>query len=109
MFIVFDLLSLNLYQLIAGNGYKGIHMSVIKGIAMQLLIACKFLTSHNIIHCDLKPENVLIKSSSSLDIKVIDLGSACFEYERTYTYIQSRFYRAPEVMLEIPYTAAIDI
>jgi serine/threonine protein kinase len=26
-----------------------------------------------------------------------------------YTYIQSRFYRAPEIMLGIPYTTAIDM
>ena len=30
-------------------------------------------------------------------IKMIDFGSSCFEDERVYTYIQSRFYRSPEV------------
>eukprot|EP01047_Picozoa_sp_COSAG01_P049214 COSAG01_NODE_4858_length_4678_cov_12.236078_4_plen_41_part_00 len=28
---------------------------------------------------------------------MIDFGSSCFEDERVYTYIQSRFYRSPEV------------
>ncbi|KAJ2084267.1 serine/threonine protein kinase, CMGC, dual-specificity [Coemansia sp. RSA 988] len=42
-------------------------------------------------------------------IKVIDLGSSCFENERVYTYIQSRFYRAPEVILGLPYGPGIDV
>ncbi|KAJ2719934.1 serine/threonine protein kinase, CMGC, dual-specificity [Coemansia sp. Benny D115] len=42
-------------------------------------------------------------------IKVIDLGSSCFESERVYTYIQSRFYRAPEVILGLPYGTGIDM
>ena len=42
-------------------------------------------------------------------IKIIDLGSSCFHEERLYTYIQSRFYRAPEIILGIPYTSAIDM
>ncbi|KAJ2779397.1 serine/threonine protein kinase, CMGC, dual-specificity [Coemansia interrupta] len=42
-------------------------------------------------------------------IKVIDLGSSCFETERIYTYIQSRFYRAPEVILGLPYGTGIDV
>lgn len=51
----------------------------------------------NIIHCDLKPENVLLKGLDSGEIKVIDFGSACFENRTMYSYIQSRFYRSPEV------------
>ena len=40
---------------------------------------------------------------------MIDFGSSCFVNERIYTYIQSRFYRAPEIILGIPYTTAIDM
>jgi len=40
-------------------------------------------------------------------IKIIDFGSSCFSDERIYTYIQSRFYRAPEIMLGITFTTAI--
>jgi dual specificity tyrosine-phosphorylation-regulated kinase 2/3/4 len=46
-----------------------------------------------LIHCDLKPENVLLKNPRHSAIKVIDFGSSCFVDERVYTYIQSRFYR----------------
>jgi len=43
------------------------------------------------------------------NIKVIDFGSACFEGKTVYTYIQSRFYRSPEVLLGAPYNGAIDM
>jgi serine/threonine protein kinase len=40
-------------------------------------------------------------------IKVIDFGSACQEHRTVYTYIQSRFYRAPEVLVGMAYGAAL--
>lgn len=58
---------------------------------------------------DLKPENILLKQSNRSGIKVIDFGSSCFEEERVYTYIQSRFYRAPEVILGLSYGLPIDM
>lgn len=56
----------------------------------------------------MKPENILLKNPNKSGIKLIDFGSSCFSHERIYTYIQSRFYRAPEIILGIPYTASID-
>lgn len=40
---------------------------------------------------------------------MIDFGSACHEKQTVYTYIQSRFYRSPEVILSLPYSAMIDM
>ena len=54
-------------------------------------------------------ENILLKSPNKSTIKLIDFGSSCFEDERVYTYIQSRFYRSPEVILGLPYDIAIDM
>ena len=42
-------------------------------------------------------------------IKLIDFGSACFEGQTAHTYIQSRFYRSPEVLVGLPYDAAINV
>ena len=67
------------------------------------------LKEHFIVHCDLKPENIIVSDSQKSLIKLIDFGSSCFEKDQIYTYIQSRFYRAPEIMLGIRYTTAIDI
>ena len=48
-------------------------------------------------------------SYSSATIKLIDFGSSCFETDRPSSYIQSRSYRAPEVILGLPYNQKIDI
>jgi len=107
--ITFELLSINLYEFIKNNNFQGVSLSLIRRFAIQLLAALRFLRKQHIIHCDLKPENVLLKNPTKSGIKVIDFGSSCFEDERVYTYIQSRFYRSPEVILGIPYDVAIDM
>ena len=40
---------------------------------------------------------------------MIDFGSSCFEKEIPYKYLQSRFYRAPEVILGLDYSVKIDM
>lgn len=40
---------------------------------------------------------------------MIDFGSSCYDNQRIYTYIQSRFYRAPEVIIGARYGMAIDM
>jgi len=67
------------------------------------------LAKHHIIHCDLKPENILLNDISKSDITLIDFGSSCFDHEKIFTYIQSRFYRAPEIILGISYGISIDM
>jgi len=74
----------------------------------QLLRGLDSLSIAGIIHCDLKPENILLVDNRS-SLKIIDFGSACFENQSVYSYIQSRFYRSPEVILGIKYNSAIDI
>ncbi|XP_047493823.1 dual specificity tyrosine-phosphorylation-regulated kinase 4-like [Penaeus chinensis] len=54
-------------------------------------------------------ENVLLKQRGSSSIRVIDFGSSCYVHQRVYTYIQSRFYRSPEVILGLPYGLPIDM
>jgi dual specificity tyrosine-phosphorylation-regulated kinase 2/3/4 len=109
IWLTFDLYSINLYELIKSNDHKGFPLDIVRRIAIQILQGLKFLKERNIWHWDLKPENILLKKSNKTGIKIIDLGSSCFVTEQVYTYIQSRFYRAPEIMLGIPYTTAIDM
>ena len=52
---------------------------------------------------------MLLKSRSSPSIKIIDFGSSCYTHQRVYTYIQSRFYRSPEVILGLQYGTPIDM
>mmetsp|Transcript_8230 Transcript_8230/g.8090 ORF Transcript_8230/g.8090 Transcript_8230/m.8090 type:complete len:273 (-) Transcript_8230:464-1282(-) len=107
--IAFELLSINLYEFIKSNKFKGLSMNLIRRFAVQILQALELLERLQIIHCDLKPENILLKESAHSALKVIDFGSACFTSKRVYTYIQSRFYRAPEIILGISYSNAIDM
>lgn len=78
-------------------------------ITRQCLEALLYLHDLRIIHCDLKPENILIKSYRRCEVKIIDLGSSCFQADNLSLYVQSRSYRAPEVMLGLPYDEKIDL
>ncbi|KAI9189387.1 serine/threonine protein kinase, CMGC, dual-specificity [Blastocladiella emersonii ATCC 22665] len=107
--IVFELLSINLYEFIKGNDFRGFSVGLIRRFSVQILNCLNLLWKNEIIHCDLKPENVLLKTPNKSNIKVIDFGSSCPLSEKAYTYIQSRFYRSPEVILGAPYDMAIDM
>lgn len=107
--IVFELLSLNIFELLKQNHFKGFSHQLIRIFLQQILSALCLLNEAKIVHCDLKPENILLQSMDSAFIKVIDFGSACHEQHTVYTYIQSRFYRSPEVILGLPYSSSIDI
>ena len=78
-------------------------------IMRQLMEALCFLHHNGVIHCDLKPDNILFQGESTHDICVIDFGSATTLPNGHGQYIQSRFYRSPEVMLGLPYNSMIDI
>ncbi len=80
-----------------------------QSITRQCLEALEFIHGLGLIHCDLKPENILVKSYSRCEIKVIDLGSSCFQTDHLCSYVQSRSYRAPEVILGLPYDQKIDM
>ena len=82
---------------------------ILQSITIQCLESLKFLHGLGLIHCDLKPENILVKSYSRCEVKVIDLGSSCFETDHLCSYVQSRSYRAPEVILGLSYDKKIDI
>ena len=115
--ITFELLGTNLYEHIKAGGFRGMSMVAVQHIAVQVLQSLVFLRALNIAHCDLKPENILLSSSAHLyhqrggsaTVKVIDFGSSCYADQRVFSYIQSRFYRAPEVILGLDYGCPIDM
>ncbi|WAQ86243.1 hypothetical protein PtA15_6A875 [Puccinia triticina] len=107
--IVNELLSINLYELIRNNSFNGFSTTLIRRFTIQILTSLSLLRHHRVVHCDLKPENILLKHPQKSAIKTIDFGSSCFENEKVYTYIQSRFYRSPEVILGMNYHMAIDM
>ncbi|CAN6824023.1 hypothetical protein Bca4012_028942 [Brassica carinata] len=113
LFIVCELLRANLYEFQKFNQESGgepyFNLSRLQVITRQCLDALVFLHGLGIIHCDLKPENILIKSYKKCEVKIIDLGSSCFRSDNLSLYVQSRSYRAPEVILGLPYDEKIDL
>lgn len=104
-----ELLGMNLYEFIKAHDFKGFSLRLIRRFTKQILSSLVLLQGRRVIHCDLKPENILIAHPLHSEIKVIDFGSSCFENEKVYTYIQSRFYRSPEVILGMSYGMPIDM
>ncbi|GMH36499.1 hypothetical protein BSKO_04367 [Bryopsis sp. KO-2023] len=114
LFLVFELLHSNLYEVqkkYLKNRSEPYYFTMwrIQSIAGQILRSLVFLHELKIIHSDLKPENILIKSMDPCEVKVIDLGSSCFTTDYLGSYVQSRSYRAPEVILGLAYDQKIDI
>lgn len=107
LFIVTELLKHNLYEFHRRNSERGLDvyftMPRIQSIAKQVLMSLAFLHSMDVIHADIKPENILLQSYSKCAVKVIDLGSSRFIRDDLSNYIQSRSYRSPEVILGCPY------
>jgi hypothetical protein len=93
---------------------QGIPLEIVTAIMSQLLQALAFLHDiAQIIHADIKLDNILLKQPlsemRSVEIVLIDLGNSFFIHEAEalntggekasqYCYLQSRFYRAPEVI-----------
>lgn len=113
LFIVSELLRENLYEfqkyIRESGGVEYFTPNRLKRIMKQILEALVYIQSLNLLHCDIKPENIVIKSYSRCDVKLIDFGSSCFVTDHLTSYIQSRSYRAPEVILGLEYSYGIDI
>jgi len=109
--LVFEMLSYNLYDLLRHTNFKGVSLNLVRKFGKQIMKALCFLQLRDVsvIHCDLKPENILLRHPKRSAIKLIDFGSSCRDGKTVYSYIQSRFYRSPEVLLGCPYSCAIDM
>jgi dual specificity tyrosine-phosphorylation-regulated kinase 2/3/4 len=100
----------NFYQELKNGGFKGMDIKLVQKCALHILKALKDIHALSIIHCDLKPENLIFENSETKDnIKVIDFGSSCYINNKLHNYIQSRYYRSPEVILMLGYNTKIDI
>ena len=75
-----------------------------------MFLGLSLLRKCNVLHADLKPDNVLVNEAGST-LKICDLGSAtdASTPEEATPYLVSRFYRAPEIVLGVPYDFAIDM
>lgn len=108
--MVMEPLAMNLREVLKKYGKNvGLHIKAVRSYTQQLFLALKLLKKSAILHADIKPDNILV-NESHLILKLCDFGSACLATDNDITpYLVSRFYRAPEIILGIPYDYGIDM
>ncbi|XP_029363959.1 homeodomain-interacting protein kinase 2-like [Echeneis naucrates] len=108
----FELLDKSLFDFMKERFFRPLFLSEIRPIIKQLANALEHLKSIRLIHADLKLENVMLVNHTQQPyrVKVIDFGLACeASNAKVCSYIQSRPYRFPEIILGLPFTEAIDM
>ncbi|XP_053313514.1 homeodomain-interacting protein kinase 1 isoform X2 [Spea bombifrons] len=110
--LVFEMLEQNLYDFLKQNKFSPLPLKYIRPILQQVATALLKLKSLGLIHADLKPENIMLVDPvrQPYRVKVIDFGSASHVSKAVCsTYLQSRYYRAPEIILGLQFCEAIDM
>lgn len=110
--LVFEMLEQNLYDFLKQNKFSPLPLKYIRPILQQVLTALLKLKQLGLIHADLKPENIMLvdPARQPYRVKVIDFGSASHVSKAVCnTYLQSRYYRAPEIILGLQFCEAIDM
>jgi dual specificity protein kinase YAK1 len=107
--IVMPLLSRSLFDGLCESSGLSRLLARVHGVMDELLQALDFVHRLGIIHCDLKTDNVLFANEDAEHICVIDFGSAIIDAKDRGVYIQSRFYRSPEIILGLPWDSRIDV
>ena len=89
--------------------HSGLSINAVYTYTKQLLRALQLLKELNIIHADIKPDNILV-STDYRNVKLCDFGSSfkIDEVEITPT-VGSRYYRAPEIMIGIKWGYECDM
>ncbi|KAH6703846.1 serine/threonine-protein kinase prp4 [Verticillium dahliae] len=113
--MAFENLSLNLREVLRKFGNNvGINLGATRAYAHQIFVGLAHMRKCTIIHADLKPDNILVNENRNV-LKICDLGTgvdrsdAATAHNEITPYLVSRFYRAPEVILGMPYDYAIDM
>lgn len=108
---VFEFQQMNLREALRKFGKDvGINIGAVRMYAKQLFVALRLLAELRIVHADIKLDNILC-SGDLKQVKLCDFGSAFRETDvdnDPTPYLVSRFYRAPEIILGMPYDKAID-
>jgi serine/threonine-protein kinase PRP4 len=108
--LVFESLNLNLREVLKKFGRNiGLKLTAVRAYSKQLFIALKHLKNCKVLHCDIKPDNMLVNEAKNV-LKLCDFGNAMLAGMNEVTpYLVSRFYRAPEIILGLPYDHPLDM
>ncbi|XP_029700615.1 homeodomain-interacting protein kinase 2-like isoform X1 [Takifugu rubripes] len=110
--MVFEHLDRSLADLLEAQPFNRLHPNHIRLIVWQLAIALDALNSFGLTHTDINIDNIMLVNQKKypFKVKLIDLGLASeMSSLRKNQLVQPLIYRAPEVMLGLPLTAAVDI
>uniref|UniRef100_A0A3B4X370 Protein kinase domain-containing protein n=1 Tax=Seriola lalandi dorsalis TaxID=1841481 RepID=A0A3B4X370_SERLL len=110
--LAFEMLDINIYDFIRSRDFQPLHLSEIRVITQQMLVALNALKSVGLSHADVKPDNIMLVNhhQQPFRVKLIDFGLAANVSKiHAGTLIQAIGYRAPEVILGLPLDEAVDM
>jgi dual-specificity kinase/CDC-like kinase len=115
--LVFETLGDSLYDVLKAQDYKPFEPEKVRRYTEQLLDAVDFLHGFKLIHTDLKLENILLcgvgggsgGGGGGGNIKLIDFGGATYDDRHKSKLINTRQYRAPEVILGVGWSMPSDV
>uniref|UniRef100_A0A3P9H325 Protein kinase domain-containing protein n=1 Tax=Oryzias latipes TaxID=8090 RepID=A0A3P9H325_ORYLA len=110
--IVFEMLDQSLFDFMKDRSSHPLFLHEIRAIAWQLLISLKGLKSINLVHCDIKLDNIMLVNqvSEPFRVKLIDFGLASKTTDiQMGTRLQNICFRAPEVILGLPLDERLDM
>ncbi|ESO09567.1 hypothetical protein HELRODRAFT_168571 [Helobdella robusta] len=112
IFVVMEKLKGDMLEMILSSPRGRLSERVTKFLISQILTALKHLHSLHIVHCDLKPENVLLSSETPFpQVKLCDFGFARIIGEKSFrrSVVGTPAYLAPEVLTSRGYNRSLDM
>ena len=107
--LLYELLGPTLYDVLKSNQFQGFAIARVQAIGREMLQAVSFLHTHKVVHTDLKLENVSFAGTDCRSVKLIDFGSAVKYEKGCSALINTRQYRAPEVVLGLEWDERSDV
>ncbi|XP_072929596.1 serine/threonine-protein kinase D1 isoform X2 [Epargyreus clarus] len=112
IFVVMEKLRGDMLEMILSHERGRLTERITKFLVAQILVALKHLHEKNIVHCDLKPENVLLSSDEQFpQVKLCDFGFARIIGEKSFrrSVVGTPAYLAPEVLRNKGYNRSLDM
>uniref|UniRef100_H2ZEV8 Uncharacterized protein n=1 Tax=Ciona savignyi TaxID=51511 RepID=H2ZEV8_CIOSA len=112
VFVVMEKLRGDMLEMILSSEKGRLPERITKFLISQILIALRYLHKQNIVHCDLKPENVLLSSDDAFpQLKLCDFGFARIIGQKSFrrSVVGTPAYLAPEVLRKECYNRSLDM
>ncbi|GFU20301.1 hypothetical protein NPIL_704892 [Nephila pilipes] len=112
IFVVMEKLKGDMLEMILSSEMRRLSERITKFLVFQILSALRHLHFKNVVHCDLKPENVLLSSDSDFpQVKLCDFGFARIIGEKSFrrSVVGTPAYLAPEVLRNKGYNRSLDM